>query len=113
MNNKDILQLCFGNLLRRRTRTILSVIGVVIGTMAIVVMLSLGLGLSQGFQEQLESYGNLHIINVYSWGSGGGNSQQNKLDDRTLAKMEKIDGVTVISPQISQYVILTGDHKRT
>ena len=50
MNNKDILQLCFGNLLRRRTRTILSVIGVVIGTMAIVVMLSLGLGLSQGFQ---------------------------------------------------------------
>ena len=36
MSNKDILQLCFGNLLRRRTRTILSVIGVVIGTTAVI-----------------------------------------------------------------------------
>ncbi|MBR5981969.1 MAG: ABC transporter permease, partial [Firmicutes bacterium] len=111
MNNKDILQLCFGNLLRRRTRTILSVIGVIIGTTAIIVMLSIGLGLSYGFQEQLESFGNLHTIQVYSWGGGGG--QDNKLDDRTIAKMEQIDGVTVISPQVSQYVILTGDHKRT
>ena len=115
MNNKDILQLCFGNLLRRRTRTILSVIGVIIGTTAIIVMLSIGIGLSYGYQEQLESFGNLHMIEVYNWGGGGGSSggQTNKLDDRTIAKMEKIDGVTVISPQISQYVIIAGDHKRT
>ena len=68
------------------------VIGVIIGTTAIIVMLSIGLGLSYGFQEQLESFGNLHTIQVYSWGSSG--NQDNKLDDRTLAKMEKIDGAT-------------------
>ena len=111
MNNKDILQLCFGNLLRRRTRTILSVIGVIIGTTAIIVMLSIGFGLSYGFQEQLESFGNLHTIQVYNWGGSGG-SQQNKLDDRTIAKLSKLDGVTCISPQLSRYVILSGDHKR-
>ena len=109
MSNKDILQLCFGNLLRRKTRTILSVIGVIIGTTAIIVMLSIGLGLSYGFQEQLESFGNLHTIQVYSWGGGSGD---NKLDDRTIAKMEKIDGATCVSPQISQYVMMYGDHKR-
>ena len=109
MSNKDILQLCFGNLLRRRTRTILSVIGVVIGTTAIIVMLSLGLGLSQGFQDQLESYGNLHTIQVYSWGSS---NSQNTLDDRMITNFEKLDGATCVSPQISQYVILSGDHKR-
>ncbi len=113
MNNKDILQLCFGNLLRRRTRTILSVIGVIIGTTAIIVMLSIGLGLSYGFQEQLESFGNLHTIQVYSWGGGGGGGgQDNKLDDRTIAKMEKIDGATCVSPQVRQYAMLYGDHKR-
>ena len=112
MNNKDILQLCFGNLLRRRTRTILSVIGVIIGTTAIIVMLSIGLGLSYGFQEQLESFGNLHTIEIYSWGGGGGGGQDNKLDDRTIAKMEKIDGASCVSPQIRQYVMLYGDHKR-
>ena len=57
MNNGDILELCFRNLLRRRARTVLAVVGVVVGTCAIVVMLSIGFGLSEGFQEQIESYG--------------------------------------------------------
>lgn len=114
MSNKDILQLCFGNLLRRRTRTILSVIGVIIGTTAIIVMISIGMGLSYGYQEQLESFGNLHMVEVYNSGGGmSSNGQTNKMDDRTIAKMEKIDGVTVISPQISQYVVIAGDHKRS
>ena len=113
MSNKDILQLCFGNLLRRRTRTILSVIGVIIGTTAIIVMISIGMVLSYGYQEQLESFGNLHMVEVYNNGGGmSSNGQSNKMDDRTIAKMEKIDGVTVISPQISQYVVIAGDHKR-
>ncbi|MBQ1419027.1 MAG: ABC transporter permease, partial [Firmicutes bacterium] len=113
MSNKDILQLCFGNLLRRRTRTILSVIGVIIGTTAIIVMISIGMGLSYGYQEQLESFGNLHMVEVYNNGGGmSSNGQSNKMDDRTIAKMEKIDGVTVISPPLSQYVVIAGDHKR-
>ena len=81
MNNKDILQLCFGNLLRRRTRTILSVIGVIIGTTAIIVMLSIGIGLSYGYQEQLESFGNLHMIEVYNYGGGGGGATDGSYGD--------------------------------
>ena len=55
MNNRDIIELCAGNLLRRRTRTILAVVGVVVGTCAIVVMLSIGFGLSANYQEQIGS----------------------------------------------------------
>jgi ABC-type lipoprotein release transport system permease subunit len=39
MNNRDIISLAFRNLLRRKTRTILAVVGVVVGTSAIIVML--------------------------------------------------------------------------
>ncbi len=109
MNNRDILELCFGNLRRRKTRTILSIIGVVIGTAAIVVMLSLGIGLSESFQQQIESYGNLHLINVYNWG-GGGSSSASKLDDKTLAEIEKLDGATCVSPQESVYVTMGSGH---
>lgn len=108
MNSLDILQLCYSNLLRRRTRTVLSVVGVIIGTTAIVVMLSIGFGLSQGFQDQLESFGNLHLIEVYNWGGGNG---KDKLDDRTLSKIERMDGVTCVSPRVSQDVLMAGDHK--
>lgn len=107
MNNRDIIELCAGNLLRRRTRTILAIIGVVVGTCAIVVMLSIGFGLSANYQEQIESYGNLHTVQVYSYGRGMDSSgKTTELDDKTIASIEAIPGVTSVTPVIEQYLTL-------
>jgi len=117
MNNSDLISLAFRNLLRRKTRTILAIIGVVVGTSAIIVMLSIGFGLSVSFQEQIESYGNLHLVEVYGGGggmvmygrSGGiitskGGEQPGVLNDKTLAAMEKIEGVDAVSPRVQMYL---------
>jgi len=110
MNNFDILELCARNLLRRRTRTILAVSGVIIGTCAIVVMLSIGFGLADSFQKQIESYGNLHMVDVYSGMSGmgraGAQDDRGVINDKTLKTMEKIRGVTAVTPIASEYVIV-------
>lgn len=110
MNNRDLIGLAFRNLLRRKTRTILAVVGVVVGTCAIIVMLSIGFGLSASFQEQIESYGNLHLVNVYGGGMGypmGGGSGQNQdgvLNDKAIAQMEKLEGVDAVTPTFQEYL---------
>ena len=113
MNNRDLFLLGARNLLRRKTRTFLAVFGVVVGTCAIIVMLSIGFGLSQSFQEQIESYGNLHLVDVYSGGGygygiigGGGGGQPAILDDKTIAAIERIDGVDAVSPRVEEYLTL-------
>jgi len=112
MNNRDLVGLAFRNLLRRKTRTILAIIGVVVGTCAIIVMLSIGFGLSANFQEQIESYGNLHLVDVY--GGGGGmymgmgmsdsGEKKGVLNDKAIASMEKIKGVDAVSPKEELYL---------
>lgn len=117
MSRKDLFLLAVRNLLRRRARTLLAVIGVVVGTCAIVVMLSIGFGLSVSFQEQIESYGNLHLVNVY--GSGGGmgyyeidggvsvgsyDKDRGVLNDKAIAKFEKLPGVDAATPTLSEYL---------
>jgi len=91
VNQRDYLELCARNLLRRRTRTILAVVGVVVGTCAIIVMLSIGFGLSESFQKQIESYGNLHLITVYPNESGmpspGGGAGDLKINDKTILEL--------------------------
>jgi len=113
MNNRDLIGLAFRNLLRRKTRTILAIIGVVVGTSAIVVMLSIGFGLSAGMQEQIASYGNLHLVEIYGnastsmsfYGEGGSfNNMDGVLNDKTLDKMEKIKGVAAVSPRERLYL---------
>ena len=49
----DLLRMSSSNLLRRKLRTALTVLGVVIGTASIVVMISLGLGLQKSSLEQI------------------------------------------------------------
>ena len=111
MNSQDLIGLALRNLVRRKTRTLLAVTGVIVGTCAIVVMLSIGFGMSASFQEQIESYGNLHLVNVMS--SGGGNmvgagmEEEGKfstLNDKAIKAIEAIDGVEAVSPKIEEYL---------
>ncbi|MBR6014771.1 MAG: ABC transporter permease, partial [Firmicutes bacterium] len=112
MNVRDLIGLCVKNLLRRRTRSILAIIGVVVGTCAVVLMLSVGFGLTASYQAQIESYGNLHMINMYNYGGGGGmgsQSQKGVINDKTLAEIEKIEGVTAAAPIVSMDMTFGAD----
>ena len=65
MKFSDLLRMSINNLRRRKLRTGLTVLGVVIGTASIVVMVSLGIGLKEITVEQYESSGSLTKIEVY------------------------------------------------
>jgi ABC-type antimicrobial peptide transport system permease subunit len=112
MNVRDLIGLCVKNLLRRRTRSVLAIVGVVVGTCAVVLMLSVGFGLTASYQAQIESYGNLHMINMYNYGGGGGMGSENQkgvISDKSLAEIEKIEGVTVAAPIESMSMTIGAD----
>ena len=84
----DLLRMSSSNLWKRKVRTILTVLGVVIGVAAIVVMVSLGLGLSKSLTEQYESYGSLTQVTVNpSWGSGP-DGEEKRLDDKLVEQIK-------------------------
>ena len=53
MKLRDMIAMSLSNLWKRKVRTLLTVTGVVIGTCAIVVMISLGLGMQKTMQDSL------------------------------------------------------------
>lgn len=57
----DLLRMSASNLKRRKLRTFLTVLGVVIGTASIVVMVSLGLGLQKSVYDEMEQSGDLRL----------------------------------------------------
>lgn len=86
----DMFKMCLQNLFRRKSRTILTVLGVVVGCCAIVTMLSIGIGVQNSQEIMLAGMGDLTLIQVYS----GGNSNS-KLDEAAIKKFENIVGVDV------------------
>ena len=73
MKSLDLLRLIFGNLNRRKARVALTAIGVVIGTAAVVILVSLAIGLQRNANEQLYGIGDLSQIQVSpTYGGEGG-----------------------------------------
>lgn len=85
----DMIKICIQNLLRRKSRTILTVLGVVVGCCAIVTMLSIGIGVQNSQDIMLQGMGDLTLVQVYS---GGKNA---KLDDEAIRKFQNIPHVDV------------------
>lgn len=106
MRFSDIISMSAANLWKRKVRTILTVLGVVVGTASIVVMLSLGIGLQSAMLGQIQSEGSMTDIQVYNWGSGS-NGQQQQLTDDKVTEFEQLDHVKRVSPILSISAELT------
>lgn len=98
MRLSDILGMSMSNLWRRKMRSFLTVLGVIIGTASIVVMLSLGLGLRQATMVEVNSAGGLTEIFVTSEADYG--EGELLLDDSTIEKFMQIPNVKSIEPQL-------------
>ena len=89
----DIMSMCLRNLWRRKVRTLLTVFGVIIGTCSIVVMISLGVGISEQQMSWIGDMGDLTIITVYKdWESDV------KIDDELLKQIKEVPDVTAATP---------------
>ena len=61
----DVIKLAFKNLFRRKARTVLTLLGIVVGSVSVIIMISIGLGLDQSKQELLSQFTSLEKITVY------------------------------------------------
>lgn len=117
MKWRDLFQLSVTNLKRRKLRTSLTMIGVMIGTASIVSMMSIGLAISRNMQETLFETDSLTTINVNMGGeryidmseikqSDLADPDKKLLTDDAVEELGKLPGIQVISPVIQFNAIL-------
>jgi len=110
----DLLRLIASNLNRRKGRVALTAIGVVIGTAAVVILVSLAIGLQRNANEQLYGIGDLTQIQVsptYGMegmsggmavagkGGGGAPTETKLLTNQALDELRAIPGVASVIPR--------------
>jgi putative ABC transport system permease protein len=119
MSFMDLVRTVWSNLNRMRGRVALTAIGVIIGTAAVLVLVSLGVGLQRSATGNLGSIGDLTRITVVakqgpiviaepasvrrgvSGGKVGGPSSPttpNPLNDEALQRIAALEGVLVVTP---------------
>ncbi len=106
MRWNDLLAQSLQNLWRRKMRTILTIVGVMIGTTSIVIMLSIGLGATHQFEEDTQNMDSLTLITVYDYSANDPstkNRSKDRIDDTFIRKIEQIPHVVMATPVLRAY----------
>jgi putative ABC transport system permease protein len=108
MNVSMIIRIAFRALARNKTRAALTMLGIIIGVSAVIVMVSIGQGAQASVQAQIESMGtNLLFVsagaqNVGGVRSGAGDSGTNTLTIEDLEAIRReVPSVALVSPVIN------------
>ena len=103
---KDHVKLAFKNLRHRMSRSILTLLGIAIGIMAIISLLALGEGMQQAVTGELSSLSDVIIVSTggggfSSFGGGRSTSTGEYFTQRDIAGIERLQGVKEVSTQLS------------
>lgn len=105
MSSIDVLSMGLRNLFKRKLRTFLTVLGVVVGTAAIVILISLGIGVNMSFEQQMQNWGDLTLIRLYNW-DGYYNNDMSKpvIDTDTIKAINEMEHVVAATPILEMYL---------
>ena len=92
----DIFSMALRNMLKRKLRTLLTVMGVVVGSAAITVMISLGIAVNMTFDAMIEEMGQTaRRIQIHAWGSGAFDPV---IDRELLGRLNNMSEVELAMP---------------
>ncbi|MCL1862763.1 MAG: ABC transporter permease [Defluviitaleaceae bacterium] len=109
----DTLSMCFRNLIKRKLRTFLTLLGVMIGTGSIIIMISLGLATDAQFAQMIEDMNlNMTEIQVFpQWGGmmwtedGMQEMNQRDITDESVERFMRIPGVRTATPMMNEQLL--------
>lgn len=99
MKISDRFIMALRNLWRRKSRTILTILSVVIGSTSIILMLAFAEGISASQKQMIESFQGLTTIQIYNDSPDG-----LKVDAKLINDLKKIDHVSSVIPSKNIYL---------
>lgn len=109
MKIKDFVKLAWRNLMRRKSRTLLTVLSVVIGALSIIIMLSFGFGIQKQNESMIKNIASLSSIeanpskNVDSDNPNSPVPKDGVITDEVVEKVRKIPNVKSAIPTLNVY----------
>lgn len=113
MKFSDIIKQCFTNLMRRKLRSILSIIGVFIGVVSILATFSIGLAMEKNLDESLENMPGIRQVSVRNTRDISSGSSPNfpadakeklQLDEKYIKQAMQVPGVAIYTPVYEDFI---------
>jgi putative ABC transport system permease protein len=111
-----IVKVAFKSLMANKLRSMLAMLGIIIGVAAVIATLAIGTGAKQQVLDRISAMGtNLLIIRPSPRGTGGvmSGTQLNLTDDDAKAILQKVDHIQSLAPVVGRNFQIKYMHENT
>jgi putative ABC transport system permease protein len=108
MRKSTLIKVATQSILKNKMRTFLTMLGIVIGVAAVIVMVAVGYGAQRNIEQQINNLGtNMIMVMPGATRAGGVNMGSGSFNRLTLADAEKLERegtlLSAVSPVVSTY----------
>ena len=113
MSFADYIRLAVKNLARQKSRTALTIVAITVGSLSLILMASLIIGIRQSLIDQFKNLGAFNLVTILKdpnstdnnnlMGTGGDTQEGKKITDATLADAKRIPHVVAATPILSGF----------
>jgi putative ABC transport system permease protein len=111
-----IVKVAFKSLMANKLRSMLAMLGIIIGVAAVIAMLAIGTGAKQQILDRISAMGtNLLIVRPSQRGTGGvmSGTQLDLTDDDAKAIIQKVDHIDSLAPVVGRNFQIKYMHENT
>jgi len=106
MKTKSLLTMATGSILKNKLRTMLTMLGIVIGVGAVIVMVAVGNGAQKQIEAQIKNLGtNLIVVTPGSAAAGGASQGAQTFNRLTVADADKIKSDATLLSAVSPVIV--------
>ncbi len=106
MKTKSLLTMATGSILKNKLRTMLTMLGIVIGVGAVIVMVAVGNGAQTQIEAQIKNLGtNLIVVTPGSTAAGGASQGAQTFNRLTIADADKIKSDATLLSGVSPVIV--------
>lgn len=107
----DIVAYSLKNLRQNKGRTIATMVGVVLGTLLVVLIVAIGNGANKSIMDSMQQNTNLMLINVYPYYGGRADEEEDpsqphvtKINDTVVRQIRALEGVEAVTPTVNVWL---------
>jgi putative ABC transport system permease protein len=106
MKNRILLKMSLQSILKNKMRTLLTMLGIVIGVGAVIVMVAIGNGAQSQIKQQIENLGtNLIVITAGTTNAGGASQGAQSFNRLTVDDVDKIKTQATMLAAVSPVIV--------
>lgn len=106
------IRLAFSSIMANKLRTLLTMLGIIIGISAVIAISAIGNGGKYQIQKSLEQFGTNRLMVYLNWNNSNGISTRDYITDRDIEVLKELEGVAAISPMFEEWTSMRANNKK-